>query len=222
MADRNGGRNVSQRDADASAIIQLRGELQSVRNEIGALRSQLSRLTGSETGPVQAMPQITTPGPEPYLEDPRHDPVFVDAIMRGDDAAAKVALRAARDRISDQISARGGRPAAVSEFELADLRRRGDGHEQRQALARSGLDLTDLDARGGVVQRDSATQVTVSYPQTATCPSGHPADPGHHYCPTCGGVLAAPALGEDWPSAEDRAARDREALQRAGVIGAEE
>jgi hypothetical protein len=215
MTGRNGSRNVSD-----DTIVDLRGEIQALRNEVGSLRSQLGRITGSERGPVPAMPQITTPGPEPYDMDPLHDQAVIDALTRGDDP--RPAIRLARERISAEITARGGRPAAVSEFELADLRRRGDGHEQRRALAAAGIDLTDIDARGGVISRhESGQQVTVSHARTATCPSGHPAEPGHNYCQTCGSAIARPELGEDWPS-EDRAARDREALQRAGLIGAEE
>jgi hypothetical protein len=206
MASRNSG-NVSD-----STILEIRGELQGLRNEVASLRSQLARLTGAEAGPVQAMPQITTPGPEPYDQDPLHHPAVVAALLAGTDP--RPAIRAAREQISAGITARGGQPAAVSEFELADVRRRGNGHEQRQALSRAGLDLTDLDSRGGTVSRDEDTgQVTVNYARQPGCPNGHAAEhPDDRFCAVCGSPVAAPGLGEQWQDELDQARQQNQRI----------
>jgi hypothetical protein len=215
MADRsNGGRSRNVSDA---TIVGLRGEIQALRNEVSSLRSQLGRITGSESVPV--MPQTTTPGPEPYDMDPLHDEAVVDALTRGVDP--RPAIRAARERISAEITARGGRPAAVSEFELADLRRRGDGHEQRRALAAAGMDLTDLDSRGGTVSRDESTgQVTVQYARGRTCPAGHPAEiEDQAFCTVCGGPVDRPELGQQWA---DELEQVRQQNQRVAASLSEE
>jgi hypothetical protein len=193
MTSRNGS-NVSD-----DTIVQLRGELQALRNEVSSLRSQLGRVTGSEQGPVKAMPQITRVTDEPYSQDPRHDPEVVAALMAGEDP--RPALRRARERIASEITARTGhQPISVGEADLLDLRRRGDGHEQRQAMARAGLDLTGLPVGpGGVIQRDAETgQVTVRFPAQPSCPNGHAAEPGYKFCATCGAPVDAPGLGEQW------------------------
>lgn len=129
-------------------------------------------------------------------------------------------LRAARDRIADEITARGGQPATVGEF---DLRRGNGSHEQRLASMADTQRYTELIgalvAPSRVMTRNADTgQVTVRYPEQATCPSGHLAEGDKPFCPTCGGPIAAPELGSVWQDDETLAAERCRAAGNPGRL----
>jgi hypothetical protein len=207
-------RNIS--GQDANAIVGIRGELQALRNEVASLRGQLARITGADSAPVQAMPQVSRPLEQPWEQDPRHDPEVVDALLRGDDP--RPALRRARDRIADQITAKtGNRPASIGEFDLGDARRRDGSHQQRQAqaAAQQFLDLTGSPmGPGGVMERNVDTgQVSITFPAQPSCPNGHAAErPDDRYCTVCDSPVAAPSLGEQWADELEQARQQNQRI----------
>lgn len=197
----------------ATVVSDLAAEVQALRHEVGQLRQAVLTRTGADPQPL-VQKQFTRPGAEPYSDDPRHDPAYVEAVMRGDEAGMKTAYKAAAGRISAELTERGGQPPGPAEYDLAD-RRRAESHQRRreQAEARSHLDLAGLPIEpGGVMTRDPQTgQVHISHPQQRTCSAGHPAEPGYKFCPTCGGPVGAPALGEVWQDRELR--EERQAVE---------
>lgn len=132
------------------SIAALTAEVRALREEVGWLRSQVGTRMGTEPGPV-VQPQTTRPLAEPYSQDPRHDPAYVEAAMRGDLPAMRTALAAAKQRISAEITTpRGRQPASVAELDLLDARQSGGAsHQQRRAQAQDMLSLAHVDSRGG-------------------------------------------------------------------------
>ena len=181
------------------SIAALTAEVRALREEVGWLRSQVGTRTGTEPGPV-VQPQTTRPLAEPYSQDPRHDPAYVEAAMRGDLPAMRTALAAAKQRISAEITApRGRQPASVAELDLLDARQSGRAsHQQRRAQAQDMLSLAHVDSRGGAMERHpGGTQVTVRHAAGRTCQFGHPAESdGQKFCSVCGSALSAPELGK--------------------------
>jgi hypothetical protein len=190
----------------ATVLEKLSAAVGELRAEVGQLRLAVTRRTGAEPGPV-VQPQVTTPGAETYEMDPAHDAEVIKAYCAGDLDAAKLAYRAARDRLSASPG-RPGQPATVGELQLSDSRRQRRG----QAEAQRRLDLAGAPIHpGGVIERHPGGQATVRYAAQPSCPQGHAGERGKPFCPVCGDRMAALQLGEQWDEASQLAAqRERE------------
>ena len=164
----------------AEVTAPLHAEIAELRTQTIRLREHLARVTGGVAEPF-SVPQASRRTGEAYEADPRHDPKYVDAVMRG---APPDELTALEKEIATELvrhaflTQNAGRPATAGEMDLGDIWRSRPAQMRAAMAARQG----EMVALGRAMVPDNTAR------QGRECENSHQVDdPEATSCEVCGG-----------------------------------